>query len=91
MTDEDRHKVVAAPIRTAHADPEPGNVMDEDEVLRIELARLKEEHRDLGTAIEALHERGTDPLTVRRLKKRKLALKDRIALIEDRLTPDIIA
>ncbi|MGR3541757.1 MAG: YdcH family protein [Hasllibacter sp.] len=65
--------------------------MPEEDILRIELSRMREEHRDLGTAIEALEERGTDPLTVRRLKKRKLGLKDRMAAIEDRLTPDIIA
>ena len=47
---------------------------------------------DLDEAIRALNERGTaDQLTLQRLKKRKLLLKDRIALIEDRLTPDIIA
>lgn len=65
--------------------------METEEVLRIKLAALKAEHRDLDTAIGALEERGTDPLTVRRLKKQKLALKDRIAVIEDRLLPDIIA
>ncbi|WP_106161430.1 YdcH family protein [Hasllibacter halocynthiae] len=65
--------------------------MNEEEVLRASLARLREEHADLSTAIEALEERGSDPLAVRRLKKRKLALKDRIAAMDDRLTPDIIA
>ncbi len=43
-------------------------------------------------AIHALEESGrADVLTLRRLKKQKLALKDRIARIEDDLTPDIIA
>jgi hypothetical protein len=66
--------------------------MKTDEVLRVELAVFKREHRDLDDAIHALAEKGTaDQLTLRRLKKRKLQLKDRIALIEDRLTPDIIA
>ena len=65
--------------------------METEEVLRIKLEALKREHRDLDVAIEALDERGTDPLAVRRLKKQKLALKDRIAVLEDRLTPDIIA
>lgn len=65
--------------------------MEPDEVARIELATLRQRHRDLDTAIEALAERGTDPLTVRRLKKRKLMLRDRIMALEDRLTPDIIA
>lgn len=66
--------------------------MQTDEVLRVKLEVLRREHRDLDEAIRALEERSTgDPLTIRRLKKQKLQLKDRIALIEDRLTPDIIA
>lgn len=66
--------------------------MKNDEVLRVELEVFRREHRDLDEAIRALNERGTaDQLTLQRLKKRKLLLKDRIALIEDRLTPDIIA
>jgi hypothetical protein len=57
-----------------------------------ELARLKEEHRDLDNAIEALeHVVAGDQLQIRRLKRRKLALKDRIAHLEDQITPDIIA
>ena len=63
-----------------------------EEVLKIELGVLKQEHRDLDDAVKALEERGNrDQLTVQRLKKKKLALKDKIAVIEDRLTPDIIA
>ncbi|EDZ48602.1 YdcH family protein [Leisingera daeponensis] len=66
--------------------------MKTDEVLRVELEVFRRQHRDLDEAISALEERGTaDQLTVRRLKKQKLILKDKIALIEDRLTPDIIA
>ena len=66
--------------------------MKTDEVLRVELAVFRREHRDLDDAIHALVERGTgDQLTVQRQKKRKLRLKDMIAIIEDRLTPDIIA
>ena len=66
--------------------------MDEIEVLRIKLEVLKREHRDLDEAIDALHERGSsDMLTIKRLKKQKLALKDRITLLEDRILPDIIA
>ncbi len=66
--------------------------MDRNEVLRIELKILQREHRDLDDAIAALHEkRHADALTLQRLKRRKLALKDRIARIEDELTPDIIA
>ena len=63
-----------------------------EEVLQIELEVLKQEHRDLDEAVLALEERGIrDQLTIQRLKKKKLALKDKIAVIEDRLTPDIIA
>lgn len=65
--------------------------MAPEEVMRVELEGLRERHRDLDVAIEALAEKGTDPLAVRRLKKRKLRLRDRIAYLEDQLTPDIIA
>ncbi|AXI45371.1 hypothetical protein C1J03_04555 [Sulfitobacter sp. SK012] len=66
--------------------------MNSDEVLRVELAVFKREHRDLDTAITALVEKAIgDQLTLQRLKKRKLRLKDLIAQIEDRLTPDITA
>ncbi|EJW12470.1 Uncharacterized protein DUF465 [Rhodovulum sp. PH10] len=57
-----------------------------------ELARLRQEHRDLDAAIAALEGApGADKLQVQRLKKRKLWLKDRISFIEDQITPDIIA
>ena len=60
--------------------------------LREHLARLKQEHRDLDVAIEALVAAGTgDQLQIQRLKKRKLALKDEIQRVEDRFIPNIIA
>jgi len=66
--------------------------MDTEAVLRVELAVFKREHRDLDDAIHALQEsQRADPLRLRRLKKRKLYFKDRIAQLEDKLTPDIIA
>ncbi|GAB4283959.1 MAG: DUF465 domain-containing protein [Roseovarius sp.] len=66
--------------------------MKSDELLRIELETFRRQHRDLDEAIHALQERATsDPLTIKRLKQQKLRLKDRIAWIEDRLYPDIIA
>jgi hypothetical protein len=66
--------------------------MKTDDVLRVELEVFRREHRDLDEAILALVEKNTgDQLTLQRLKKRKLLLKDKIAQIEDRLTPDIIA
>ena len=66
---------------------------DEDErELAAELARLQQEHRDLDAAIDALHQSpAPDLLRLQRLKKRKLQLRDRIAFIEDQITPDIIA
>ena len=66
--------------------------MDHDEMLRFRLETLKREHADLAAAIHAMEANpARDQLTVRRLKKQKLALKDRIAQIEDELFPDIIA
>lgn len=69
--------------------------MEEDE-LRKRLAMLRTEHRDLDAAIDALTAAGRasgfgDQLQIARLKKRKLRLRDQIALIEDTLLPDIIA
>ena len=65
---------------------------EETAELEAELARLKQEHRDLDMAIEALERMvAGDQLQIQRLKKRKLVLKDRIGFLEDQLTPDIIA
>ncbi len=67
--------------------------MKSDEVLRIKLEVLKREHRDLDDAIHALEDKGgvACQFTIKRLKKQKLTLKDRIMVVEDALTPDIIA
>ncbi len=66
--------------------------MEQLEVLRVKLEVLKREHRDLDEAIEALDDRvSADMLTVKRLKKQKLALKDQIKQLEDQILPDIIA
>src|SRR5215207_5429878 len=68
--------------------------LSDEEIVEFEaeLARLKEEHRDLDGAIEALLRMvAGDQLQIQRLKKRKLVLKDRISYLEDQLTPDIIA
>lgn len=63
-----------------------------EEEMRKRLASLRLEHRDMDIAIAALTEKeGPDQLQVARLKKRKLKLKDQIAMFEDYLTPDIIA
>lgn len=56
------------------------------------LAGLKDEHRDLDAAIEALRvSTSPDQLRLARMKKRKLRLKDEIALLENMQVPDIIA
>jgi len=65
--------------------------MDDDEIHR-RLNLLRQEHRDLDSAIEALRAvPGGDQLQLARLKKRKLKLRDDISLLEDMLIPDIIA
>ena len=66
--------------------------MERNEILRLELEVLKYEHRELDDTITVLQENPTsDQLTVQRLKKRKLLLKDMITHLEDQITPDIIA
>ena len=65
--------------------------MNDDGVQRL-LEELKEEHRDLDDAIDALRSRAViDQLQIARLKKKKLVLKDRIMRLSDQLIPDIIA
>lgn len=65
--------------------------MNEEE-MRKRLESLRIEHRDLDAAIDALSAANSpDQLQIARLKKRKLRLKDQIALLEDHLLPDIIA
>jgi hypothetical protein len=60
--------------------------------LRDLLAKLRAEHRDLDNEIVALEASGqADQLLIKRLKKKKLQLKDQITAVEDQLTPDIIA
>jgi len=69
-----------------------GQARVNEQELRKRLAGLKTEHRDLDAAIDALLLAGsTDQLQIARLKKRKLRLKDQIAMVEDALLPDIIA
>ena len=60
--------------------------------LREHLSRLRAEHRELDAEIVAEEDSThSDQLQIKRLKKRKLALKDQITKIEDQLLPDIIA
>lgn len=66
---------------------------DEPETLRAKLQELRQEHRDLDDAIARLEAASPpyDELLLRRLKKRKLQLKDRIAVVERLLEPDELA
>jgi hypothetical protein len=65
---------------------------DDRSAWRAELEHLRQEHRDLDAAIEALmHINSADRLQIQRLKKRKLSLRDRMTFLDDQLTPDIIA
>ena len=69
----------------------PGDPMD-DTLIAKRLESLRTEHRDLDAAIGALIESGSiDQLQLARSKKRKLRLRDEIAMLEDQLIPDIIA
>jgi hypothetical protein len=63
-----------------------------DKATALKLSQLRQEHRDLDEAIQALIAAGSfDQLQLTRLKKRKLLLRDQIAKLEDEIVPDIIA
>lgn len=65
---------------------------DQDQAeIRLAVARLKQEHADFDAAIDAMIATGCDQLRVQRMKKKKLAIKDTLQNIENRMTPDIIA
>lgn len=66
--------------------------MTRKQVLQAEMVLLRQEHRDLDMAIAALQDTmNADMLTLKRLKRNKLSLRDKIARLEDAITPDIIA
>ncbi len=59
---------------------------------RGEMALLKQEHKDLDDSIQALELVPVpDQILIARMKRKKLALRDRIATVEDKINPDIIA
>jgi hypothetical protein len=61
-------------------------------LLTAQLIELRTEHRDLDEAIDRLAKSiETDELSIKRLKKRKLRIKDMIAYIENKLIPDLDA
>ena len=63
----------------------------EQAALRLQVARLRQEHADFDAAIEAMIAQGSDTLRIQRMKKKKLAIKDRLQDLEDQIIPDIIA
>ena len=66
--------------------------IEEQQILKARLYVLESEHRDLDDVIERLSEdKPFDQLQLQRLKKRKLVLKDQMALVRSRILPDIIA
>ena len=68
--------------------------MADEDLARItaQLVELKVEHRDLDAAIERLAQSmQADEMAIKRLKKRKLRLRDMIAALESRLIPDLDA
>lgn len=71
--------------------PDPNEGLSKEELLTL-LKSLKAEHRAIDNEIKALGETGVmDMLKIKRMKKIKLSMKDKIAYIENQLTPDIIA
>jgi hypothetical protein len=74
------------------ADMNASNELNFKDLLRIRLDVLRREHRELDAAVKDMEASGRpDQLSLRRLKKQKLALKDQIVKIEDDMIPDIIA
>ncbi len=68
------------------------DILDQEQTeIRLEYAKLKQDHADFDAAIEAMIAMGCDPLQIQRMKKKKLAFKDRIKNLEDKIIPDIIA
>ena len=66
--------------------------IEDQQILKARLHVLESEHRDLDDVIERLSEdKPFDQLQLQRLKKRKLVLKDEMALVRSRILPDIIA
>ncbi|MEL6507204.1 MAG: DUF465 domain-containing protein [Pseudomonadota bacterium] len=83
----------ASDIDKAVFSPEkPPEIGANDEALRIRLGTLEEEHRDLDMAIGALQDQAVrQSLTIARLKKKKLQIKDQMTRLRDQIEPDIIA
>jgi hypothetical protein len=68
------------------------DMSDQDQTeIRLEFAKLKQEHADFDAAINAMIATSCDPLQIQRMKKKKLMLKDKLSELEDKMIPDIIA
>jgi hypothetical protein len=68
------------------------SMSDQDQAdVRLEFARLKQDHADFDAAINAMIATGCDPLQIQRMKKKKLHLKDKLLQLGDKVVPDIIA
>ena len=68
------------------------DISEEEAALHARVRMLRQEHADLDASIEALSQAAVpDQLMIARLKRKKLALKDEIVKLEDRILPDIIA
>ena len=66
--------------------------MDNQEILKDRLEKLGEEHRELDAMIDKMRgEQVVDQVSVQRLKKRKLLIKDQILKVKSQLLPDITA
>jgi hypothetical protein len=80
---------------TTELESHPGGyALDDDDrgSIHLEIERLRQEHQDLDAAVLALQvQASTNQLQIVRIKKRKLVLRDQIAKLENRLTPDLIA
>ncbi len=73
-------------------DTGPEGEADGEAGIRARIAMLRQEHQDLDDSVRALSAGPVpDMIQIARLKKKKLALRDQIVLLEDQLTPDIIA
>ena len=68
------------------------DMLDQEQTeIRLEFAKLKQDHADFDAAINAMIAMGCDPLQIQRMKKKKLAFKDRMRDLENLIIPDIIA
>lgn len=91
---DDKDKEADTVVEASHffSARESGFSSANEDALQVRLAMLLQEHSDLDAAIVALAASpGHDTLTLARLKKKKLQLKDLIQKLRDQLTPDIIA